>query len=128
MTQDRPSTAELVAAVREFLERDVMPATEGRVQFHTRVAVNVARHGRARKLDARAPTLDARASGHAAARCSATTASVRAARRRELRRTPASAPASLDDRDSDDVIARHYVRATVRASKLARRATPGTSG
>jgi hypothetical protein len=26
--------------VREFLERDVMPATEGRVQFHTRVAVN----------------------------------------------------------------------------------------
>jgi hypothetical protein len=30
----------LVAAVREFLERDVMAATEGRVQFHTRVAVN----------------------------------------------------------------------------------------
>ena len=27
-------------AVREFLERDVMAATEGRVQFHTRVAVN----------------------------------------------------------------------------------------
>jgi hypothetical protein len=41
MTQDRPDTAELVAAVREFLERDVMTATEGRVQFHTRVAVNV---------------------------------------------------------------------------------------
>jgi hypothetical protein len=32
-----------VAAVREFLERDVMPATEGRVQFHTRVAVNALR-------------------------------------------------------------------------------------
>jgi hypothetical protein len=30
-----------VAAVREFLERDVMAATDGRVQFHTRVAVNV---------------------------------------------------------------------------------------
>jgi hypothetical protein len=30
----------LVAAVREFLERDVMAATEGRVQFHTRVAIN----------------------------------------------------------------------------------------
>jgi hypothetical protein len=30
-----------VEAVREFLERDVMAATEGRVQFHTRVAVNV---------------------------------------------------------------------------------------
>ena len=40
MTQDRPSAPELVAAVREFLERDVMAATEGRVQFHTRVAIN----------------------------------------------------------------------------------------
>ena len=36
-----PTVAQLVEAVREFLERDVMPATEGRVQFHTRVAVNV---------------------------------------------------------------------------------------
>ena len=41
MTQDRPTAPELVTAVREFLERDVMAATEGRVQFHTRVAVNV---------------------------------------------------------------------------------------
>jgi hypothetical protein len=40
MTQDRPTAAELVTSVREFLERDVMAATEGRVQFHTRVAVN----------------------------------------------------------------------------------------
>ena len=38
---DRPTAAELVEAVREFLERDVLTATEGRVQFHTRVAVNV---------------------------------------------------------------------------------------
>jgi hypothetical protein len=38
---DRPTSVELVEAVREFLERDVMSATEGRVQFHTRVAVNV---------------------------------------------------------------------------------------
>ena len=37
---DRPTTAELVEAVREFLERDVMDATTGRVQFHTRVSVN----------------------------------------------------------------------------------------
>jgi len=37
---DRPTAAELVEAVREFLERDVMEATEGRVQFHTRVAIN----------------------------------------------------------------------------------------
>ena len=43
MTQphDMPTAAQLVEAVREFLERDVMAATEGRVQFHTRVAVNV---------------------------------------------------------------------------------------
>jgi hypothetical protein len=41
MTQDRPTASELVTAVREFLEHDVMGATEGRVQFHTRVAVNV---------------------------------------------------------------------------------------
>jgi len=40
MAQDRPTAAELLQAVREFLERDVMAATEGRVQFHTRVAVN----------------------------------------------------------------------------------------
>jgi hypothetical protein len=38
--QDRPTAAELIVAVREFLERDVMAATQGRVQFHTRVAVN----------------------------------------------------------------------------------------
>src|SRR5438045_5772968 len=38
---DLPDAAGLVEAVREFLERDVMAATEGRVQFHTRVAVNV---------------------------------------------------------------------------------------
>ena len=37
---DVPTAAQLVEAVREFLERDVMEATEGRVRFHTRVAVN----------------------------------------------------------------------------------------
>ena len=36
-----PDAAALVEAVREFLERDVMKATEGRVRFHTRVAINV---------------------------------------------------------------------------------------
>ncbi|HEY5170680.1 MAG TPA: DUF6285 domain-containing protein [Acidimicrobiia bacterium] len=40
MAQDRPTAAELVQAVREFLEHDVMAATSGRVQFHTRVAAN----------------------------------------------------------------------------------------
>jgi len=38
---DPPSAAELVEAVREFLEREVMGATEGSVRFHTRVAANV---------------------------------------------------------------------------------------
>ena len=38
--QDRPSAPELVAAVREFLERDVVGSIEGRVGFHARVAVN----------------------------------------------------------------------------------------
>ncbi|MGH9025071.1 MAG: DUF6285 domain-containing protein [Acidimicrobiia bacterium] len=38
--QDRPTAAELTEAVREFLERDVMPAVEGRMAFHARVAAN----------------------------------------------------------------------------------------
>ncbi len=38
---DVPTAAELVEAVREWLERDVMPDVSGRLQFHARVAVNV---------------------------------------------------------------------------------------
>ena len=38
---DAPSIAQIVEAVREWLERDVMTSTEGRLQFHTRVAVNM---------------------------------------------------------------------------------------
>ncbi|MFI6503122.1 DUF6285 domain-containing protein [Nonomuraea typhae] len=38
---DVPDAAALVAAVRDFLETDVLPAAEGRVRFHTRVAINV---------------------------------------------------------------------------------------
>jgi aminoglycoside phosphotransferase (APT) family kinase protein len=38
---DAPSAAQLVEAVREFLEGDVMSATDGRVQFHARVAGRV---------------------------------------------------------------------------------------
>jgi len=38
---DRPTTVELVEAVREFLEQEVMAATEGSVRFHARVAANV---------------------------------------------------------------------------------------
>jgi hypothetical protein len=38
---DTPSAAELLDAVREFLETDVLSATVGRLQFHVRVAANV---------------------------------------------------------------------------------------
>lgn len=38
---DVPTAAQLVEAVREWLDRDVMPAVQGRLQFHTRVAINV---------------------------------------------------------------------------------------
>ena len=41
MAHGIPSTAELVHAVREFLEHEVMPATEGQLSFHARVAANV---------------------------------------------------------------------------------------
>ncbi len=39
----RPSAAELVAAVAEFLESDVRDGTTGAVNFHARVAANVLR-------------------------------------------------------------------------------------
>ena len=39
--QDRPNAGELLAAVRGFLEQDVVPALEGRRRFHALVAVNV---------------------------------------------------------------------------------------
>ena len=39
----RPTAAELVAAVADFLDNDVRSATEGSVNFHARVAANVLR-------------------------------------------------------------------------------------
>lgn len=39
----RPTAAELVAAVAEFLEADVREATSGQVNFHARVAANALR-------------------------------------------------------------------------------------
>lgn len=36
-----PTSAELIEAVREWLERDVMSSAEGRLRFHARVAANV---------------------------------------------------------------------------------------
>lgn len=50
----RPTAADLVEATREFLLGDVMSSTEGRVQFHARVASNVlATIGRQLALGAR---------------------------------------------------------------------------
>ncbi|MGH7895242.1 MAG: DUF6285 domain-containing protein, partial [Candidatus Binatia bacterium] len=39
--QDRPTAIELLTAVREFLEQEVLPGLEGRKRFHTLVAANV---------------------------------------------------------------------------------------
>lgn len=39
----RPTAAELIAAVAEFLETDVRESTSGQVNFHARVAANVLR-------------------------------------------------------------------------------------
>jgi len=39
----RPTAAELVAAVADFLDKDVRAACEGQVGFHARVAANVLR-------------------------------------------------------------------------------------
>lgn len=38
---DIPTAKELLTAVEDFLRADVLPATEGRVAFHVRVAANV---------------------------------------------------------------------------------------
>jgi hypothetical protein len=38
---DAPTAKELLEAVREWLDRDVIPATDGRLRFHARVASNV---------------------------------------------------------------------------------------
>ena len=37
---DRPTASELIESVREWLEKDVLPAVDGRLSFHTRVAMN----------------------------------------------------------------------------------------
>ena len=38
---DRPTAAELLEALHEWMERDLLPGVDGRLQFHTRVAVNM---------------------------------------------------------------------------------------
>jgi hypothetical protein len=98
-----PTAGELVEAVREYLERDVMTSTEGRVQFHARVAVNVLKMVE-RELALGVEQADAHASRLATLGVSS---------EREL--SEAIASGALDDR-LDEVVA--VVRATV-ADKLA---------
>ena len=50
----RPTAAELVAAVADFLDDDVRNATDGQVSFHARVAANVLRTVERELLDDRA--------------------------------------------------------------------------
>jgi len=50
----RPTAAELVAAVADFLDTDVRNATDGQVSFHARVAANVLRTVERELLDDRA--------------------------------------------------------------------------
>ena len=38
---DAPSLEQLIEAVRDWLQRDVLTATSGRLQFHARVAINM---------------------------------------------------------------------------------------
>ena len=50
----RPTAAELVVAVADFLDSDVRAATDGQVAFHARVAANVLRTVERELLDDRA--------------------------------------------------------------------------
>ncbi|HMG27990.1 MAG TPA: DUF6285 domain-containing protein [Acidimicrobiia bacterium] len=107
--QDRPTAVELLEAIREFLEQDVMPAVEGRVQFHTRVAVNAL--GMLERELRLGPELDAAERARLGALLGydadvATLTAELAARIRD---------GSLDDRH-DEVVA--AVRASVRAKLL----------
>jgi hypothetical protein len=114
VTQDRPTAGDLVTAVREFLEHDVMSATEGRVQFHTRVAINVLNIV-ARELD-QGETLAAAERGRAALLLG------HDGDARTLERELAAAirTGALDDRLPE---VRAHVRATVREKLLV--ANPG---
>ena len=117
MTQDRPTAAELVAAVREFLERDVMAATEGRVAVPHAGRGERARHGRARARRSgpsstrRSTTRGLALLGHDGARPRRSTGELAAAHPRRRARRPPRRRAST------------HVRATVR-EKLAGRRTP----
>ncbi len=96
----RPTAGELVEAVREWVERDVQGATEGRVAFHARVAVNALR-----MVERELSLASAHAEDHAA-QLAALGVADEAALAREIR------SGGLDDRASE---VRAVVAASVRA-------------
>jgi erythromycin esterase-like protein len=119
MPQDRPTAAELVQSVREFLEVDVMSATEGRVQFHTRVAVNAL--GMIERELTLGPAFVAAERARAAAILGhAVSGREGEAHELEIELAAAIRSGALDDR-IDEV--RDHVRATVREKLLV--ANPG---
>ena len=41
MPHDEPTAQQLLESIREWMERDLLAGTEGRLHFHTRVAINL---------------------------------------------------------------------------------------
>lgn len=60
---NRPTAAELVAAVADFLDDDVRAATTGQVGFHARVAANVLRIVERELRDSAGASVDAALQG-----------------------------------------------------------------
>ena len=95
----RPTAAELVAAVAEFLEGDVRQATSGQVNFHARVAANALRIVERELLDAGDSDVRAALAGLGFADEAGLAAAIRAGeldarpgRRRSCRRCPGCWP------------------------------------
>jgi aminoglycoside phosphotransferase (APT) family kinase protein len=74
----RPTAAELVAAIAEFLEGDVREATSGQVNFHARVAANALRTVERELLDTGGPEVCAALAGLGFADEAALAAAIRA--------------------------------------------------
>lgn len=87
---NRPTAAELVAAVADFLDKDVRAACSGQVGFHARVAANVLRIVERELLDSAADSVAAALTELGFADENSLAAAIRAGR--------------LDDR-ADDVMA-----------------------
>ena len=109
MPDDRPTAAELVDAVAEFLERDLQPALEGRLAFHTRVAVNALKIVR-REMEL-GPALDAARRDGLVKLLGAEAGATSTTREREVELARRIRDGSLDAR-RPEVVA--YLRATLR--------------